>query len=312
MFVPYSRNTVIRAYFDKYVDREGATLEEVANALGYITKNISDAVFHRGSVAIGYCRIGPGRYYSTSEHREGWDALAADKVLEDHLSGRHRVDKMEAKSKAEKGNGKVPYPRLTFRAGAEDWSHFHFWKAVLKALDELGAMHKGSAREVTEEIRPKLAEHKVARLDRVGPTLSRIANRLGWVITAGGDPVRWYLTNEYLRLSDAEIDEVLAQWDDEGEPIEPAVTLDLSTPEASYEEGPPILSLLAGAPLESKPKVLALVGNHRYEIKGEDFGLPVGARALVEVDVPLGTSAEEQVKLARLILAVQEQLLKLV
>jgi hypothetical protein len=306
-FVLYSRNTVIRAYFDKYVKKVyGATLKEVADALGYTTKNISDAVFNRGSTVVEYLQIERGRWYSTEDHNDGWDAVRAEQVMEDHRMGVFRVDKMVARAKAETNGRARQRPVRVARPGAEDWSHLHFWKAVLLALNELGALLKGAAKEVTYEVKPKLAEHKVQNLDdRVGSTLRLIANRLGWVADTGGDPNRWYLTPEYNRLSPEARDEVLAQWDDEGNPIKVKGPVDLSLPEASHEQEPLVLSLVAGVPSNGSP----LMGHHRYEIKGEDFGLPSGARALVEVDVPLDASDEEQAKLARFILAVRKNLL---
>lgn len=305
MFVLYSRNTVIRAYFDKYVDKTtGALLKEVAAILGYTTKNISDAVFQRGSVlVVEYIRVTKSRYYSTDEHVPGWDAAAAERVLEDHLSGLYRIDGVESRAKADKAP-RAPYTsRRAFRPGAEDWSQRHFWRAVLDALYELVALTKGGARRV-EDIKAKLAEHKVPNLDdRLGPTLRTIANRLGWVTDIGGDPNRWYLTPEYNRLSDDDRAIVLAQIDDEGNPIISAVAVELAEPEAPYGSEPLTLALPGRDPVP--------VGSHRFVIEGEAFGVP-GARASIEVDVPLDIPYKEHLALQRFILAVREALLKLV
>jgi hypothetical protein len=302
MFVPYSRNTVIRAYFDKYVDKaRGATIEEVAAALGYATKNISDAVFQRpGATLVEYKKMGGARHHSTDEHLAGWDAVLADQVLVDHMSGRHRVEKMESRAKAEKptngkANGKVSYPPRRARLGAEDWRHLHFWLAVLEALNELGALLPGVAKEVTTEVKPKLAEHKVANLDRVGSTLQTIRSRLGWVDVVGGDPARWYLTSEYQRLSPEERQAALSRWDDQGNPVS---TVDLAEARVTPEE------------VQDHPVVLSS-GNHRFELPGTAFGLP-RVRALVEVDLPPDPSAEERLAFLMYILNVREELLKLV
>jgi hypothetical protein len=306
MFVLYSRNTVIRAYFDKYVDRAtGALLKEVAAALGYTTKNISDAVFQRGSVTVvvEYIRMAPSRYHSTDSHVPGWDSEAAERVLEDHLSGLYRIEGVESRAKADKAP-RAPYrSRRAIRPGAEDWSQYRFWKAVLDALYELVALTKGGARRV-EDIKAKLVEHRVPNLDdRLGPTLRTIANRLGWVADIGGDPNRWYLTPEYNRLSDEDRATVLAEWNDDGSPVVVA-TIGPPEPEAPYGAEPSSLALPGRDPV--------LVGSHRYVIDGEAFGLASGARASIEVDVPLDIPYKEHLALQQFILTVREALLKLV
>jgi hypothetical protein len=296
-FVLYSRNTVIRAYFDKYVDkRQGASLKEVADALGYTTKNISDAVFMRGgTIAIGYVRVSKARYRSTREHRDGWVAAEAEVVLEDHLSGRFRVDGMTSRVQAEKAP-KAPYStRRAARQGAEDWSGLHYWMAVLMALDELGAVLRGHAREVTTEIKPKLAEHKVTNLDLVASTLTLIKNRLGWVDVIGGDPARWYLTPEYTRLTPEERDQVLAQWDDDGNRLTPAII------EATYEEGP-----------MAHPEDGRALVTHRFELNGLPFGTAQGTEVVIEAHLPKEMSAQERLGLFQFMMKVREDLLNLI
>jgi hypothetical protein len=301
-FIPYSRNTVIRAYFDKYVDKKtGATLEEVAAVLGYTTKNISDAVYPRRSEVVGYVPMDKARYHSTNDHRAGWDAAEAERVMEDHISGQHRVDGMESKTEAEKAPTTLYRSRRVARPGAEDWGHLHFWAAVLKALEELVAMHKGGAREVTTEIKPKLAEHKVGGLDRVGSTLQLIRSRLGWVDLTGGDPARWYLTAEYLRLSPEEREQTLSQWDDEGK----LVGRVLVTP--IYEEGavgPPRDHLVA---VDNKVVVV-----HRFDWDGAPFGAPEGTYVMVEARLPKEMSAQERLGLFSFIMKLREDLLNLI
>lgn len=311
MFILYSRNTVIRAYFDKYVDKKaGATLKEVATGLGYSTKNISDAVFSRGSTVVEYIRLGPGRYYSTDEHNEGWDPVAAEGVLEDHLSGRHRVEGIEAKTKVEAQlevqQQQRPYrSRRVARPGAEDWSHLHFWEAVLRALEELVAIHRGGARAV-EDIKAKLVEHKVTNLDRLGPTLRLVAYRLGWVADIGGDPGRWYLTPEYNRLTVEERAIVLAQWDDQGNPLDRGPVEPVPSPvqgpvEPTYDEGHVI-----------QPEEGRVLAVQRFNWSGSPFGTTPDAKVVIEAYLPKEVSAQERLGLFRFIMKVREDLLDLI
>jgi hypothetical protein len=298
MSVP--RSHVIRAYFDKYVNRRtGATKEEAALALGYTVKNISDAVYHRAtSTVVEYTEIDASRYISTYEYNPGWDAEAAERALEDHLSGRSRVEGIRGGPKAEKAP-KAPYrSNRVVRKGAEDWGHLHFWKAVLDALYELTAVTRGGARRV-EDIKAKLAEHKVPNLDdRLGPTLRTIAYRLGWVADIGGDPNRWFLTPEYLRLSPEERDRALDEWDDAGN------RLVLVVP--TYEEG------LVTRPTDNLVAIdNEVVVTHRFEWDGAPFGA-LGAHVILEARLPKEPSAQERLGLFQFVMKLREDLLNLI
>jgi hypothetical protein len=303
-FVLYSRNTVIRAYFDKYVNkRKGATLKEVAAALGYTTKNISDAVFQRVTVeVVEYIRIGPSTYRSTSDHVPGWDAAAAERVLEDHLSGVYRIDGVMSRAKADKAP-RAPYrsSRVT-RKGAADWGHLHFWQAILDALYELTAMTRGGARRV-EDIKAKLVEHKVPNLDdRLGPSLRSIANLLGWVADIGGNPNRWFLTSEYLRLSPEERELALSEWDDAGN----RVTLLVAPAAPTYEEST-VLGVVVVTPEEGRVLIA-----HRFEWQGGPFGAPQGTEVMLEAHLPKEMSAQERLGLFQFVMKLREDLLNLI
>jgi hypothetical protein len=299
MFVLYSRNTVIRAYFDKYVNkRKGATLKEMAAVLGYTTKNISDAVFPRGSVIVEYIRVGPSTYRPTNDHVPGWDAAAAERVLEDHLSGVYRIDGVMSRAKAEKAP-RAPYQsaRVT-RKGAADWSHFHLWKAILDALYELTAVTRGGARRV-EDIKAKLIEHKVPNLDdRLGPAMRSIAYSLGWVADIGGNPNRWFLTPEYLRLTPEERELVLSEWDDAGNRIAPLVP--------AYE---PVVVMGVAVVTPEEGRVLIA---HRFEWDGLPFGAPEGTEVMLEAHLPKEMSAQERLGLFQFVMKLREDLLNLI
>lgn len=299
-YVLYSRSTVVRAYFDKYVQRRvGATLEEVATVLGYTAKNISDAVWPRGAVAPGYVHMGKSRYYSTDEHREGWDTEATERVLEEHLSGVFRVDGMTSRAKADNASRPPAVKPKRAYHRKEDWGHLSARQAVLRVLEDMVALTRGGARPV-EDIKAKLADHKMDLGDQLINTLRFLKNR-GWVAEMSA-PVRWYLTTEFQRLTQAERDLTLSQWDEEGNRLAP---VDLAELEATSGEGPLVL-----LPVHPEEVSLVLVGSHHFEIEGEAYGLN-GARARVEVDVPLDVSYKERLALQRFILAVREELLKL-
>lgn len=302
MFVLYSKKTVIRAYYDKYVSKHhAATLDEAAAALGYTTKNISDAVFQRGGI-LEYIRIGPSQYYSTDEHVPGWDAAAAERVLEDHLSGSYRIDGVQSRAKAEKAH-RAPYRsgRIA-RKGAADWSHLHFWKAVVDALYELTAMTKGGGRRV-EDIKAKLAEHKVPNLDdRLGSTLRSISYHLGWVADTGANPNRWYLTPEYINLKPEERELILSEWDDAGNRIAPAPVA------PAYEDNTIMVMGIAVVTPEDGKVLIA----HRFEWDGLPFGAPEGTGVTVEAHLPKEMSAQERLGLFQFVMKLREDLLNLI
>jgi hypothetical protein len=319
MFFLYSRNTIVRAYYDKYVDKKvGATLKEVAAALGWFkdngepnTKFISDAVFQRDPMLEEFKRVGKGRYISTNQYVDGWDSLLAEIALEDHLSGRRRVEEMMAREKAEAlPKGRV---KRKGRPGPEDWSALHFWDAVLKALEELGAVDRAHAKLI-EDIKAKLAEHKVkgpqmpvgmiSGLELTQATLRSIAYRLKWVVDGGGDPARWFLTEKYLALSIEDRKIALAQWDNQGNPVDRPAEPEL---EPKPEPEPIIEEEHVTEPDEGEDLVV-----HRFAWDGEPFGAPSGTRVIVEAHLPKGPSAQERLGTFQFIMKLREDLLNLI
>jgi hypothetical protein len=326
MFVLYSRNTIVRAYYDKYVDKKvGATLKEVATALGWFMENgkpnskyISDAVFGRDPKVQEFKRIGKGRYISTDQYVDGWNAADAERVLEDHLSGRLRVDEMMARDKAQalpKGRA-----RRKGRPGPEDWSALHFWEAVLKALEELGAIDRAHAKLI-EDIKAKLAQHKVkgpqmpvgmiSGLDLTQATLRSIANRLKWVVDGGGAPARWFLTEQYLALSIEDRKIILAQWDDKSEAVDRP-----TEPEPEPEPKPELEPIIEEEPVDRPTGNLVAIDNevvvvHHFEWDGAPFGV-LNAHVTVEARLPIEPPAEERLGLFQFIMKLREDLLNLI
>jgi hypothetical protein len=301
--VLYCKATLCRQYYDENSSPANPIpRKDAADVLGYDPKDISDAK----DGALGWVTVSRGVFYTTDEHEEGWDAQAAAKVLKDHLSGRLRVMKSMKRVEAEKvlaeSNGKQPArrgrPPRTPRPGAEDWSQLHLWRATLDALDELGALVPGAPRDVSLDIKPKLAEHKVEgdRIDdRVASGLMAMRRRFGWVDIIGADPGKWYLTPVWIQMTLPEREAAFANLDSEGNP----------TP----VDKPAVLKAIQSTPIATPSPYgfkLTSASFARHTFEGRE-GLP----ATVEVTIPLGVTSEERTALQLFLRVVAEELLRL-
>ena len=298
-FSAKARNSKVRSRYDDYVPRPKGLvataeeidaiphIQEVAEVMGLESRHISHAILR----SPGYVRVADGKYYTTDEHHEGWDAEKARQALREHMAG------LQAGPKANKTSTRS---REVVQLAFEDWSLFHSWEAICQALEELGANSEVERQDVTKKIRPKLAEHGVTDTEQVGATLPIISRRTGWVAIFGANPHSgWYLTEDYFQTSPLDRARILSQWDEKGNLITLAQPI--------YEEKP--MAQPAGNLVAVEDENLVV---HRFEWEGEPFGAPSGTRFMVEARLPKEMSAQERLGSFQFIMKLREDLLNLI